>query len=87
MYKYYAISPDGKKIGFGAQGYSDYTIHKDDARKERFLSRFSRLRTDDPYKAMFWAEGILWNKKSVDASFRDLKRRYDLKGWKLVKIV
>jgi len=62
-----------------------YTIHKDDARKERFLSRFSRLRTDDPYKAMFWAEGILWNKKSVEASFRDLKRRYDLKGWKILQ--
>ena len=31
--KYMLITPDGKKINFGAKGMSDYTIHKDDKRK------------------------------------------------------
>ena len=32
--KYMLVTPDNKKIHFGAGGgYSDYTIHKDDKRK------------------------------------------------------
>jgi len=31
--KYMLVTPDSKKIHFGANGYSDYTIHKDDKRK------------------------------------------------------
>jgi len=31
--KYDLITPDGKTISFGAKGMSDYTIHKDSARK------------------------------------------------------
>ena len=31
--KYMLVIPDGKKIHFGANGMSDYTIHKDDKRK------------------------------------------------------
>ena len=27
------VTPEGKKIHFGAKGMSDYTIHKDDKRK------------------------------------------------------
>jgi hypothetical protein len=27
------ITPDNKKIHFGAKFYSDYTLHKDDERK------------------------------------------------------
>jgi hypothetical protein len=31
--KYMLITPDNKKIHFGAKGYSDFLIHKDDKRK------------------------------------------------------
>ena len=31
--KYMLVTPEGKKIHFGAKGMSDYTIHKDDKRK------------------------------------------------------
>lgn len=31
--KYMLITPDNKKIHFGAKNMSDYTIHKDDKRK------------------------------------------------------
>ena len=33
---------DGKKISFGAVGYSDYTIHKDPERKERYIARHKK---------------------------------------------
>ena len=31
--KYMLVTPEGKKIHFGANAMSDYTIHKDDKRK------------------------------------------------------
>jgi hypothetical protein len=31
--KYMLITPDNKKIHFGAKGYSDFLINKDDKRK------------------------------------------------------
>ena len=38
-HKYYIITDIGKKLLFGAYGYSDYTIHKDEKRKLRYISR------------------------------------------------
>ena len=37
--KYYIITNNNKKVYFGASGYSDFTIHKDEARKQRNLNR------------------------------------------------
>jgi len=35
--KYMLVSDTGKKIHFGAATMSDYTIHKDDVRKDRYI--------------------------------------------------
>ena len=35
--KYYIITNDNKKVYFGAAGYSDFTIHKDEERKLRYI--------------------------------------------------
>ncbi len=37
--KYYIITEKNKKVYFGASGYSDFTIHKDEARKQRYINR------------------------------------------------
>ncbi len=37
--KYYIITNDNKKFYFGAAGYSDFTIHKDEERKLRYIKR------------------------------------------------
>ena len=38
--KKFDASIDGKKtVSFGAKGYSDFTQHKDPARKQRYLNR------------------------------------------------
>ena len=37
--KYYIITNDNKKVYFGAAGYSDFTIHKDEERKLRYIKR------------------------------------------------
>ena len=63
-----------KTIHFGASGYEDYTTHKDPVRKASYLSRHRNENWNDPETAGFWARWILWNKKTIGASIRDLRR-------------
>jgi hypothetical protein len=71
---------DGKKtVSFGAKNYSDYTIHKDDERKNRYINRHKKnedwgLSGIDT--AGFYAKNILWNKKTIKESVDDLNRKY-----------
>ena len=69
---------DNKTVSFGAKGYSDYTIHKDAERKQRYINRhkekenwgISGLKT-----AGFYAKHILWNKPTLTASINDLNKK------------
>jgi hypothetical protein len=71
-----ATFSDGRQISFGAQGYSDYTMHHDDQRKERYLKRHkARENWDDLESPGALSRYILWNKKSKKASVADYKRR------------
>lgn len=67
------------KIKFGAKGYSDYTKHKDDNRKQRYIIRH-RTRENwtrtGIFTAGFWSRWILWNKKTLESSIRDVKLRF-----------
>jgi hypothetical protein len=74
-------SADGKlkKIKFGDSGYEDYTKHKDDKRKELYLSRHESR--EDWTKtgittAGFWSRWLLWNKRTIGASLNDIKKRF-----------
>ncbi len=42
--KCYIITERNKKVYFGASGYSDFTIHKDEARKERYIDRHKKMK-------------------------------------------
>lgn len=61
--KYYIITPDNKMVHFGAMNYEDYTKHKDDSRKDRYLKRASKIKGDwesDEYSPNNLAMRILW---------------------------
>ena len=69
---------NGKKYvrKFGAAGMSDFTIHKDKERRERYISRHKKdLKSKDPMKPGYLSMFILWNKPSLRASLADYKRR------------
>jgi hypothetical protein len=71
---------DGRKktVHFGAKGYSDYTLHKDKARKERYILRHSKTENwDDPTTAGALSLWILWNKPTLKASIIDYKKRFN----------
>jgi hypothetical protein len=73
---------NGKKIKtthFGAAGYSDYTKHKDDKRKERYLKRHRVNQNWNDFKsAGSLSRYILWNKKSLRESIKDYKIKFNL---------
>jgi len=80
--KWMVTLPEGRTVHFGADGYSDYTIHKDPERMERYMTRHQRR--EDWTKsglgtAGFWSRWILWNKPSLTASIKDTERRFGIK--------
>ena len=69
-----------KTTHFGADGMSDYTIHKDEARRQRYLDRHrKRERWSEPTTAGSLSRYILWNLPSRRASINDYKKRFNLK--------
>ena len=78
-HKYYIITKSEKKIYFGAAGYSDFTKHKDEGRKNRYILRHEK--NEDWSKsgidtAGFWSRWLLWNKPSIKESYEYIKNKY-----------
>ena len=68
---------------FGSAGMSDFIQHKDEERKDRWLKRFNKLidkNKSDPTSAMTLSHLILWNKSTLEASYRDYKKIFNLKN-------
>ena len=69
-----------KNLSFGAAGMSDYTLHKDPERKERYINRHKGMGetwTKDGIKTPgFYARWILWNKTTLKGSVDDLNKKY-----------
>ena len=66
-------------IHFGDPYYEDYTIHKDDKRKELYLNRHkSREDWKDPLTKGALSRWVLWNKPSLSASIKDFKNKFNL---------
>ena len=72
-----AIINGKQKVSFGATGYSDFTKHKDEERKERYIARH-KVNQDwkDPKTAGFYAKNILWNKPTIEASVKDTNKKF-----------
>lgn len=69
-----------KNIRFGASGYQDFTIHHDEARRQRYVARHqAREDWTDPLTAGFWSRWLLWNKPTIQSSARDIERRFKIK--------
>jgi len=69
-------------ISFGAKNMSDYTIHKDKQRKYKYLQRH-QAREDwnksGIYTRGFWSKYLLWNKKTIIASIKDIEKNFKIK--------
>jgi hypothetical protein len=71
-----------KTVNFGAAGMSDYTIHRDPERMERYLTRH-RAREDWSASGVltpgFWSRWILWSEPSLPAAIRKTSQKFHLK--------
>ena len=74
--KYMAIIDNKKTIHFGAKNYSDYTMHHDDERKQRYLQRHKHDHYTNPLYASFYSTNLLWNKSSISESIKDTNDRF-----------
>ena len=75
--KYDAVIDGRKTVPFGQRGASDFTLHKDAERKERYLQRH-RANEDwkDPNTAGFYSRWVTWNKPTLQQSVSDVNKRF-----------
>lgn len=78
-----------KNVHFGQKGASDYTKHKDVDRMGRYIIRHggksikSTTSTKENWEkngyktAGFWSRWLTWNKPTIQASVRDINKRFD----------
>ena len=76
--KYDAVIDGGRKtIPFGAAGMSDFTQHKNEERKNRYILHHQKNENWSDYNtAGFYSRWILWNKPTITESVRDTNRRF-----------
>ena len=69
---------DGKKtVSLGSSKHSDFTQHKDPARKQRYLNRHkARENWADPTTAGSLSKNVLWNKPSITSSVKDMDKQF-----------
>ena len=68
-----------RTVHFGSAGASDYTQHRDPARKQQYLARHApREHWENPMTAGALARWILWNKETLHSSIQDYIRRFNL---------
>ena len=71
-----------KTTHFGAKGMSDYTIHKDKKRKERYMNRHKvNENWNYPTTDGSLSRYILWNKPTLKASIEDYRKRFKIKKY------
>ena len=68
--KYVVKLPSGKNLHFGSSQYPDFLIHKDNERKEKYLSRAMKIKNkkgeltyENPESANYWSVKLLWSGK------------------------
>ena len=80
--KFRVVFDDGRHVDFGQIGYSDYTLHKDKRRMERYLVRHKRGHEQwglrGVYTAGFWSRWLLWSKPSLSGAMRLIRSKFGL---------
>ena len=77
--KYFIITNDNKKIYFGQASSSDFTLHKDEARKQRYINRHKKNENwNNKEIAGFWSRWLLWEKQTIKESYDNIKKKFNI---------
>lgn len=73
------INGKEKTVSFGAAGYSDFTIHKDPARRERYINRHKANENwSDPLSPGALSRWILWEETDINKAIQKYKKRFNV---------
>jgi hypothetical protein len=75
----FEINGKEKTVSFGAAGYEDFTIHKDNDRRLRYIARH-RATEDwtDPTTPGALSRYILWEEPSLSTAITKFKKRFNV---------
>lgn len=66
-------------LSFGDSRYEDFTIHKDENRKENYIIRHQKNEHWGNIKtAGFWSRWVLWNLPTIKASLADIENKFGI---------
>jgi hypothetical protein len=79
--KFYIITKENKKVYFGQANASDFTIHKNEERKNRYIVRHEKNESKFWNKsgvdtASFWSRFYLWEKPTKAQAYEYIKTHY-----------
>lgn len=76
---YFDIAGKEKRVSFGAEGMSDFTIHKDPARRLRYIARHKANENwTDPTTPGALSRFILWEETDINKAITKYKQRYNI---------
>ena len=80
VHKYVAEFDNPRElVSFGAIGYDSYPDHQDSYRKKLYLNRHrKRENWNDPRTPGALSRWILWNKKTIEESIDNYRKRFDM---------
>ena len=79
--KYFIITDDDKKVYFGQASASDFTLHKNEQRKQLYINRHKNNENwtkSGIDSAGFWSRWLLWNLPTISTSYQDIKKRFNI---------
>jgi hypothetical protein len=90
--KYYIITKDNNRVYFGAAGMSDFTKHKDEERKQRYIKRHGKNESKFWNKSgidtpSFSSRFLLWEKPTIKESYQDIKKKLYRKYFSTIYII
>jgi hypothetical protein len=76
---YFEINGKEKRVAFGADGYMDYTMHKDPIRRERYIARHKKNENwSDPTTPGALSRFILWEETDLNRAISKYKKRFNI---------
>jgi len=78
--KKFRIIINDKHVDFGALGYSDYTLHKDEDRKNRYINRHRKNENwNDYYSAGYWSRWLLWEEPTLKKAIKNIENMLNVR--------
>jgi hypothetical protein len=79
--KKFMVKVQNRTIHFGQAGADDFTTSKSETKKRSYLARHKvreNWTKSGITTAGFWSRWLLWNKKTISESIKNIERRFNI---------